>query len=169
MISGATYYDVLEVSPSADATMLRSAYLKLARIHHPDSQVGEDSAVIDAAAERMRSINSAWEVLGNPAARDHYDSELRAAGQIGGSHVRHHTSPRVEQAYAEPDYGTGTAPPRWLIMAPALCFVLALFTMFMGLMTGLAGLLAAGLVLFISAGAFFLIVPLVALTRSKRG
>lgn len=169
MISGGTFYDVLGVSPSADATMLRSAYLKLARLHHPDSQAGEADAVIDAAAERMRSINSAWEVLGDPTSRDRYDSELRAAGRFGESDARHYASPRVEQTYAEADYGTGTAPPRWLIMAPALCFVLALFAMVMGLMTGFAGLLAAGLVLFISAGALFLMVPLVALARSKRG
>lgn len=169
MISGDTYYDVLGVPPGVDATVLRSAYLKMARLHHPDFQAGEDSAVIDAAAARMRMINSAWEVLGNPAARDRYDSELLAAGGVGGSDTRQYTSPRVEQVPVQPEYGSGTAPPRWLMMAPVLCFVLALFTMLMGFMTGLVGLLGAGLVLFISSGALFLLVPLVALTRSKRG
>ncbi len=61
------YYAVLEIAPSASAEEVRSAYRRLARIHHPDTSGSPESA------ERMRLINEAWEVLRDPGRRAAYD------------------------------------------------------------------------------------------------
>lgn len=68
-----TLYDVLQVSSSADPTVLRAAYHALARLHHPDVNSSSD------AAERMRAINEAWELLSDPKRRAKYD--LSMAGE----------------------------------------------------------------------------------------
>ncbi len=61
------YYALLEVAPSASAEEVRSAYRRLARIHHPDTSGSPESI------ERMRQINEAWEVLRDPERRAAYD------------------------------------------------------------------------------------------------
>ncbi|MDQ2651140.1 MAG: J domain-containing protein [Actinomycetota bacterium] len=63
------HYEVLGVAPDASTTEVRQAYLALARTHHPDRPGGD--------AERMRQVNEAWAVLGDPARRASYDLTLR--------------------------------------------------------------------------------------------
>jgi hypothetical protein len=65
-----TLYGVLQVSPYAEEVVLRAAYLALARAHHPDVNNDPD------AAERMRAINEAWELLSDPKRRAMYDLSL---------------------------------------------------------------------------------------------
>ena len=63
-----SHYDVLGVVPAADAATVRQAYVALARQHHPDRPGGD--------AARMRAINDAWAVLGDPIRRAQYDRAL---------------------------------------------------------------------------------------------
>jgi hypothetical protein len=63
------HYAVLGVVRDASSAELRQAYLALARTHHPDRTGGD--------AERMREINEAWAVLGDPGRRATYDLSLR--------------------------------------------------------------------------------------------
>ncbi len=64
----ADYYDILGVPRSADEKEIRQAYRRLARQHHPDVNPGDD-----AAAERFKTINAAYEVLSDADKRAQYD------------------------------------------------------------------------------------------------
>ena len=83
------HYEVLGVDATASAAQLRSAYLQLARQHHPDFHQGSGPSSQKPVADsefRMRQVNAAWQVLGNPDRRSEYDQLLRmnAARQLGG-------------------------------------------------------------------------------------
>lgn len=54
-------YKVLGVSPTATDDQIKDAYRKLARKYHPDKYV--DSDMKDLAEEKMKEINSAYEVI----------------------------------------------------------------------------------------------------------
>jgi curved DNA-binding protein len=71
------YYDILGVSPTADADEIKKAYRKLARKYHPD--VSKEPG----AEERFKAINEANEVLKDPARRATYD-QFRAGGYRAG-------------------------------------------------------------------------------------
>lgn len=69
------HYEVLGVPPTADAAMVRRAYLRLARTHHPDYHLGDE--VGRRRAERtMQRVNAAWAILGDDAKRRAYDRTL---------------------------------------------------------------------------------------------
>jgi DnaJ-class molecular chaperone len=57
-------YDVLGISPDADAATIRRAYQKLARRHHPDLAPGDREA-----ERRFVRIQRAYRLLGDPARR----------------------------------------------------------------------------------------------------
>jgi hypothetical protein len=61
------YYKLLQVDPLAEEEVIEAAYRRLARKYHPDVYHGPD------AAERMRELNLAYGVVGNPAGRLAYD------------------------------------------------------------------------------------------------
>jgi curved DNA-binding protein len=65
------YYDVLGVSRTARAEDIKRAYRQLARKHHPDLQPAAERS---QAAERLKEINEAYEVLGDPEKRGKYDA-----------------------------------------------------------------------------------------------
>jgi curved DNA-binding protein CbpA len=71
------YYDILQVSPDADQGVVAAAYRRLARQYHPDLN-RDPSAVV-----RMKELNVAFEVLGDPAKRAAFDARRlgRAVGQ----------------------------------------------------------------------------------------
>ncbi len=60
-------YEILGVSPTAPAEDIKVAYRKAARLYHPDKNPDP------AAAERFRSIQSAYELLADDARRRDYD------------------------------------------------------------------------------------------------
>lgn len=55
------YYKILNVEKSADDVQIKKAYRKLAIVHHPDKNPGDD-----AAAERFKDIGEAYETLSDP-------------------------------------------------------------------------------------------------------
>lgn len=96
------YYALLEVAPTASAEEVRSAYRRLARIHHPDTSGSPESI------ERMREINEAWEVLRDPERRAAYDrARPRPAPPRRVTRTVRRTPPPRRPAGVEPD-----APPR---------------------------------------------------------
>lgn len=62
------YYKILGVGKSASEAEIKSAYRKLAKLHHPDKNPGDKKA-----EEKFKEINEAYEVLGDPSKRAKYD------------------------------------------------------------------------------------------------
>jgi len=65
-VAAKNYYDILQVSPSADPEVIQAVYRRLARKHHPDA---------NGDAEMMKSINAAYAVLSDPKRRAAYDKK----------------------------------------------------------------------------------------------
>lgn len=61
------YYQVLQIAPNAAPETIKEAYKRLALKYHPDTNHSPD------AIERMKQINEAYQVLGDPSARAQYD------------------------------------------------------------------------------------------------
>jgi DnaJ-class molecular chaperone len=80
------YYATLGVSKTATAKELKQAYRKLARKHHPDVNQGDKGG----ADAKIKEINEAYEVLGDPEKRKKYDDlganwrQYEQAGSAGG-------------------------------------------------------------------------------------
>ncbi|MGX9431010.1 MULTISPECIES: DnaJ C-terminal domain-containing protein [Bradyrhizobium] len=70
-------YEVLGVPRGASAAAIKSAYRKLAKKHHPDSNKNDPKA-----AERFAEINSANEIVGDEEKRKQFDrGEIDAEGK----------------------------------------------------------------------------------------
>ncbi len=167
-MAGDTHYDVLGVEPTAKTPRVRKAYVTQARLHHPDFHVDDGEKIRRESEARMRLVNEAWAVLGRRDRRERYDRELRNSGHgtaIAGASPQ---ARRASQRRVEEDPTSGSAPPRWLTMVPVLCLVLAFLSFVLGFVTGLAPVLAAGLLFAISGAVMFVVAPIVAMNRSKR-
>ena len=64
------YYDVLGVDRNANVAIIKRAYRRLAKQHHPDRNPGDKQAV-----ERMKELNEAYTVLSDPHKRQFYDED----------------------------------------------------------------------------------------------
>jgi DnaJ-class molecular chaperone len=70
-------YDVLGVARSADASAIKSAFRKLAKKLHPDTNKNDPKL-----AQRFAELNSAYEILGDAAKRKQFDAgEIDAEGK----------------------------------------------------------------------------------------
>lgn len=91
------YYEVLQVHPSAEPEVIEAAYKKLAQKYHPDVSNNP------AAAERMKKINIAHDILGDPEQRRKYHSDwLQRKPASSGSSATHPDNlpmPIVEPTY----------------------------------------------------------------------
>jgi len=64
MASPDDYYEILQVSPNADEEVIQAAYKRLAFKWHPDKRPGDQFA-----SEKMKLLNTAYEVLSDPQKR----------------------------------------------------------------------------------------------------
>ncbi len=93
------YYEILQVHPKAEPEVIEAAYRRLARLYHPDVSRRPD------AAERMRQINLAYEVLSDPQKRRAYDAARASNGRTRrypGEPVRPAARPDVPTIEVQP-------------------------------------------------------------------
>jgi curved DNA-binding protein CbpA len=75
------YYAILQVHPRAEPEVIEAAYRRLTRKYHPDVSGQAD------AGQRMRELNEAFEVLGDPARRHAYDRHRSFEGRPASAPV----------------------------------------------------------------------------------
>lgn len=68
-----TYYDLLQVNQDAPDDVIRTAYRRLAKLHHPDSNPLDRTL----AAARFRLVQEAYEHLRDPHKRATYNQRLK--------------------------------------------------------------------------------------------
>ncbi len=69
-----SHYDLLGVPPEATEAQIRAAYRTLVTLFHPDrlGHLKEESRTF--AEDRLKALNAAYEVLGDPGKRANYDA-----------------------------------------------------------------------------------------------
>ena len=111
-------YEVLGVPSSASDAELHRAYVRLARRWHPDLNDGSAEA-----EDRMRALNEAWAVLGDPSTRARFDRARPDPGFVPDDPVDDDVDPRtVPDTPYRPPTGIHT---RWGAVAslPVVLFV----------------------------------------------
>ncbi|KAI7793774.1 uncharacterized protein LOC130546234 [Triplophysa rosa] len=78
--SKSAYYDILEVSPTATHTQIKTAYYKQSFMYHPDRNAGSEEATF-----HFSQISEAYNVLGNKALRRKYDRGILSEADLTGS------------------------------------------------------------------------------------
>jgi len=76
------HYERLEVRRTATRAEIRAAYLRKAKVHHPDRQLEESAERRERAEIRMRALNEAWAVLRDDDRRAEYDRELARLARL---------------------------------------------------------------------------------------
>lgn len=190
------HYRTLGVTPKATAAEIRRAYLAKARRHHPDHHLASTPTARADNERAMRDANAAWAVLGDVNARRRYDearADAAAADTPRGA-ARGTTGTDAREArWAAEDAAKAQwrpfreddeeiderllddEPPVHVAGGPltfgmTVRLVLGLGVGFFvgGALSGVATLAGAGIVMFVVAGAMFLVMPLLALGKSAR-
>ena len=189
------HYEVLGVPMGADPAEIRRAYLRLARKHHPDRQVGADAAAEAAARRRMAELNEAWEVLGEPGRRRRYDELVRrgtastsratAVGPTGppgpapgtGWHPRADDTAWMRDFEAwrnetdelpsdEPYAGRG-GPRSPVMVLPVGLFAIAVAAGCVGVALQARGLMAVAFIGAALSAMLFVMLPIIVMSRSR--
>lgn len=168
-----THYEVLGVAAGAGPDEVRAAYLRAARIHHPDRVAEDRRAEREAAEARMRDVNEAWRVLGDPDRRRDYDARLRRPPEPGADRgfqpfdLEDDPDPREapDQPYRPPRESAGD---RMVTMAPATLFATSIAGLLAGFIFSSPALLALAGVSFILSCVAVVAVALLSLARAAR-
>uniref|UniRef100_A0A4W5PK89 J domain-containing protein n=1 Tax=Hucho hucho TaxID=62062 RepID=A0A4W5PK89_9TELE len=78
--SRTAYYDILQVSPSATQSQIKTAYYKQSFIYHPDKNPDNEEAT-----QRFSEITEAYSVLGSMALRRKYDRGILSGSDVQGA------------------------------------------------------------------------------------
>jgi hypothetical protein len=90
------FYKTLQVDSEAESEIIAVAYKRLAAKYHPDVNPAPDSG------RRMRDLNAAFEVLGDPQRRAAYDAQRQSTPartrKAGSRHAQAETGPAAAEA-----------------------------------------------------------------------
>ena len=167
-------YLVLGVAPDASADEIRRAYLRLARLHHPDRFAGAPAARQAEAERRMQEVTQAWSLLGDDGRRRRHDARTvpRPATDPGDRAFRPFDESDDVDPLDLPDVPyrrTGPAAPSHVVtMAPILVFAASVATGVVGLVLAAPGLIGLAAFLFVASCVGFVVLPLLALARAAR-
>ena len=76
------YYEILGIEKNADAGKIKSAYRKLAKKYHPDTNSG------DAVAEqKFKEVTEAYNILSDPEKKKLYDQFGHAGPDLSLIHI----------------------------------------------------------------------------------
>jgi curved DNA-binding protein CbpA len=101
------YYAILQVDPRAEHEVIQAAFRGLAKKYHPDVYTGTDRN------ERMRAVNEAYEVLGDPTKRAAYDRQRKPqAEQASASSAQTATAGKTQQQGHTTEHGSTAHQPR---------------------------------------------------------
>jgi hypothetical protein len=162
-------YEVLGVAADASSGEIRSAYLTLARRHHPDVSAG--------AELEMTRVNEAWAVLGDPDRRRAHDQAAAVRRRSsyrpgvptpGFAPYDDGDDPDDPAAEHDVPYGDGSVPHRSMQLGPVAVLAVGLFALATGLAMGFTPLLALGIVAVVAAGLLFVGTPFWVVMRSQR-
>ena len=104
MEPGITWYDVLGVLPGAEAEKIKRRYDARTSLLRNELIAGAPSNVLTVVSRAQEFLDTAWEILGNPASRIRYD-EITGFRRSGGGLA----GPRGAAAAVAGDVEAGTA------------------------------------------------------------
>ncbi|MFT7395416.1 MAG: molecular chaperone DnaJ [Flavobacterium sp.] len=94
------FYEILEISKSADAAAIKKAYRKKALEHHPDKNPGDKSA-----EEKFKVAAEAYEVLSDPNKKAKYDQyghqAFDGSGGFGGGRGGGHAGMNMDDIFSQ--------------------------------------------------------------------
>ena len=93
------YYEILEVSRSADQNEIKQSYRKLAMKFHPDRNPDDSSA-----SEKFKEATEAYEILSDSSKRSAYDQQLGLSAAT--SAMDYQDKLAIAQAKAKGELGT---------------------------------------------------------------
>jgi curved DNA-binding protein CbpA len=93
------YYAVLGVKRDATEAEIKKAYRDLAEKYHPDKVEHLGGKLKELAAEEMRKINYAREILLDTDSRKQYDEKLAAQEAEEGTRTANYTCPSCQQVF----------------------------------------------------------------------
>jgi curved DNA-binding protein CbpA len=74
-----SYYDLLEINKDASQDEIRKAYIRLARMYHPDHNANPSD-------RHMILLNQVYEVLSNPSKKSEYDKRFTSETALDFTH-----------------------------------------------------------------------------------
>lgn len=80
MVKETKFYDLLEISPNADASEIKKAYYKCSKKYHPDKNPDNRAA----AEEKFKQVSEAYQTLSNEEKRSTYDQYGEEGLKEGG-------------------------------------------------------------------------------------
>lgn len=90
------YYEILNVSKTADDEEIKKAFRKLAMKYHPDKNPDDK-----IAEENFKKVNEAYSVLSDPEKRRRYDATGFSANQYGYTNQTYNTGAYNGRAYGQ--------------------------------------------------------------------
>lgn len=94
------YFEILNVSETAEKEVIIAAYKALVKKYHPDSTKYPS----EVAKERMNQINEAYSVLKDDARRKQYIESLRVSNQRTGTQYTYNKSYNQSWSKTRADY-----------------------------------------------------------------